>query len=187
MLEQRSVSKRRLELLISFVFLLGFWMLISLPSDPHSRLGLLNVLENALVGIPLAALITWLLPQPVFTHQELILFRPLNFLRLLFYLLYLGGQIIKGGTDVASRVLRPTLKISPVVTRFHTPVHDELAIAIIANSITLTPGTITLDAVKDEQGSTFLVHCISHQELEEIKKGHIVTKISRIFGMNDAT
>jgi multicomponent Na+:H+ antiporter subunit E len=72
------------------------------------------------------------------------------------YLLVLFEEIIKANFDVAYRVLHPRLPIKPGIVVIKTELRQDVAKMILANSITLTPGTFTLDIV----GDTLLIHWI---------------------------
>jgi multicomponent Na+:H+ antiporter subunit E len=74
------------------------------------------------------------------------------------YVGILSVEIVKSNIDVASRVLRPTLPIAPKIIEVPLRVDSDLAITIIANSITLTPGTLTMDYVPEQ--NTLYVHSI---------------------------
>lgn len=78
-------------------------------------------------------------------------------LRLVVYLPWLGWQIILASLHVAFVVLHPRMPISPRLVRFHALLPHNLARLTLANSITLTPGTVTLDVHDDE----FLVHALT--------------------------
>lgn len=72
------------------------------------------------------------------------------------YLLVLSVEIIKANFDVAYRVLHPRLPITPGIVAIKTGLKQDIAKMALANSITLTPGTFTLDIV----GDTLLIHWI---------------------------
>ena len=72
------------------------------------------------------------------------------------YILVLFYEILKANIDVALRVIRPSLPINPGVVVIKTGLKSDIAKTILANSITLTPGTFTLDI----QGNKLLVHWI---------------------------
>jgi multicomponent Na+:H+ antiporter subunit E len=184
--EKKPEKVRSRGIFISLLLLLLFWIIISLPSNVLTRQGIVYLLQHLAVGIPLAFLVTCLTGQPILSHSEITAHRLPCILRLLVYFFYLIGQILIAGVDVACRVLRPKLNISPGVIKFHTPLHDDLQITINANSITLTPGTITLDVETDDNGSTFWVHCISKKGQENMKtrKG-FVDKILNIYRKKD--
>lgn len=72
------------------------------------------------------------------------------------YILVLFYEILKANIDVALRVIRPSLPINPGVVVIKTRLKSDIAKTILANSITLTPGTFTLDI----QGNKLLIHWI---------------------------
>lgn len=73
------------------------------------------------------------------------------------YLLVLFKEIIKANLDVAYRVLHPKMPIKPGIVVIKTELKQDLAKMILANSITLTPGTFTLDIL----GDNLLIHWIN--------------------------
>ncbi|MEO8132562.1 MAG: Na+/H+ antiporter subunit E [Betaproteobacteria bacterium] len=70
---------------------------------------------------------------------------------------WLISEIIKSAWDVTRRVLNPRLPISPTLVRFAPSQRSELGLVIHANSITLTPGTISVEVSSRE----FLVHALT--------------------------
>lgn len=77
--------------------------------------------------------------------------------RLLLYLPWLGWQVVLSSLQVAWVVIHPKMPISPRVVRFDTDLPHELARLTLANSITLTPGTVTLDV----EGDAFVIHALT--------------------------
>lgn len=77
--------------------------------------------------------------------------------RLLLYAPWLAGQIVLSSLQVARIVLHPKMPIHPQVVQFEMPLPHELARLTLANSITLTPGTVTLDV----EGDTFTIHALT--------------------------
>ncbi len=84
--------------------------------------------------------------------------------RFIAYVPYLLVQIIKANVDVAEIVLDPRLPISPVIVKFKFALKEDLPQVTLANSITLTPGTLTVDV----QDGTFFVHCLAEHHAEGI-------------------
>ena len=85
---------------------------------------------------------------------------PLGVRRAAYFFIYLGvlfKEIIKANFDVAYRVLHPKMPIKPGIVVIKTKLKQDLAKMILANSITLTPGTFTLDIV----GDNLLIHWIN--------------------------
>jgi multicomponent Na+:H+ antiporter subunit E len=81
---------------------------------------------------------------------------PKRFVYFIWYIAVLFFEIIKANFDVALRVIRPSLPINPGVVIIHTELKSDIAKTLLANSITLTPGTFTLDIQEDKM----LIHWI---------------------------
>lgn len=71
-------------------------------------------------------------------------------LQMLFYSVWLLGQILKANLGVIARVLGPRHAIDPVIVEVKTKSRTDLGTALFANSITLTPGTVTVDVDGDQ-------------------------------------
>lgn len=75
------------------------------------------------------------------------------------YLPVFTWELIKANFDVAYRVLHPGLPINPGIVKMKTALRSDMGLTFLANSITLTPGTLTVD-VDREQGILY-IHWIS--------------------------
>jgi len=85
---------------------------------------------------------------------------PLSIKRILFsfvYVIVIFWEIIKANLDVAYRVIHPQMPIKPGIVVIKTHLKSDIAKIILANSITLTPGTFTLDVIGEE----LLIHWIN--------------------------
>ncbi len=80
---------------------------------------------------------------------KIILYYPL-------YLIVFLFELLKANIDVALRVISPSLPINPGIVAVKTSLKDPLSKLILANSITLTPGTLTVDV----KGDTLFIHWI---------------------------
>ena len=72
---------------------------------------------------------------------------------------YLGVfllALIRANLDMARRVLSPQIPLNPEIVRVKTALRSDLGKLVLANSITLTPGTLSVDVIDDE----ILVHWI---------------------------
>lgn len=81
----------------------------------------------------------------------------------LLYSLWLLRAIVEANIDVVRVVFDPRLPIEPAMVRVPTRVTTDVEITMLANSITATPGTITVRAA-DEEHREFVVHCLVHPE-----------------------
>ncbi|MFP4519646.1 MAG: Na+/H+ antiporter subunit E [Oceanicaulis sp.] len=76
--------------------------------------------------------------------------------KFLSYWIWLGGEIFKANIAVVRLAMAPDLDIKPVMTRVAASGGSDLALATFANSITLTPGTVTVEV----ESTGFLVHAM---------------------------
>ena len=97
-------------------------------------------------------------------------YRMANPLRFLLIPVYIIGpffiEVIKANLDVAYRVI--TMRIRPGIIRVSSDLKSDLGIFMLANSITLTPGTITVDI--DEETNDLFIHNINLPEGDEEKE-----------------
>jgi len=105
-------------------------------------------LSEILVGFMVALLTTWLSSNRL-TFIDNIKFSwaaPWHILR---YLQVFLVELIRANIDIAHRVLLPRLPINPALVEVQTQLKSPLGKLVLANSITLTPGTLTVDVVGD--------------------------------------
>ena len=84
---------------------------------------------------------------------------PISIKRIIFFILYISVlfiEMVKANLDVAYRIIHPKMPIKPGIVIIKTKLKQDIAKTILANSITLTPGTFTLDIKGDE----LLIHWI---------------------------
>ena len=93
---------------------------------------------------------------PFFTCCTLSILSPVRIWYMIYYLFVFIVALIKSNLDVARRVLTPSLPINPGIVKFRTKLKTDYAKMVLANSITLTPGTLSIDIVDD----TFYIHWI---------------------------
>ena len=94
------------------------------------------------------------------------------------YWLWLGWEIIKANIDVARRVLAPRMAINPTMVRLASSQKSDLGLVIYANSITLTPGTVSVDVEPGE----ILVHALSRDAARELEIGEMDRRVSQVEG-----
>jgi multicomponent Na+:H+ antiporter subunit E len=117
--------------------------------------------SGLLVGLPVAFLLRRLYNPTTDVGRRV---RSAPFVAL--YVLTFLRELLTANVDVARRVLAPSLPIAPAVIRFPLRVRSDAAITAIANSITLTPGTLTLDY--DPNDGSLLVHAIAVDDPEAV-------------------
>jgi len=129
------------------VFLLGMTMWLGLTGSVAR--------EELVAGILVALVATILVSDrsPVFAGLR---FSPAAPLHLVRYLFVFTIALWRANLDMARRVLSPVLPIRPAVVEVQTDLASDLGRLMLANSITLTPGTLTVDI----NGDLLLVHWI---------------------------
>jgi multicomponent Na+:H+ antiporter subunit E len=80
-----------------------------------------------------------------------------RFWRFLLYLPWLFKEIVVANFDLVYRTLHPKMPIDPEVRNFQADLNTDMGISMLANSITLTPGTVTMEAKSD---GSFTVHSL---------------------------
>lgn len=83
------------------------------------------------------------------------------------YWLWLLREITISSIDVAKLILKPSLSISPTVVELKAETKTDVGHVILGNSITLSPGSVTLDLHKGK----LLVHCLTVESAQELLKG----------------
>ena len=163
MTEGRSVNLRRAT---AFAILFIFWLAFSGHFDSlHLGLGIVCCLFVASLSydllIPTAPSSLWFV----------------RIWRLCLYTPWLLYEIVLANFHVVYLVFRPG-QIRPQVVRFHTRLTSDLARVALGNSITLTPGTITLDI--QEKGE-FHVHALSDKAAQSVIAGDMERRIGQAF------
>jgi multicomponent Na+:H+ antiporter subunit E len=94
------------------------------------------------------------------------------------YLVWLVWNIILANIEVARLILHPRMPINPALVTFETRLRDPMARVVVANTITLTPGTVTIDL----EDQSFLVHALVPESAEAILSGALQNVVGAIFG-----
>lgn len=98
--------------------------------------------------------------------------------RVLTYFPWLFWEIIKSNIDVARRVLSPSMPISPRVFNVTSSQKTAVGRTIYANSITLTPGTVTIDV----RGNELEVHSLTEASADGVMSGAMDARVTRFEG-----
>ncbi len=120
-------------------------------------------------GFIISLVLTLFVSRDLKVFSELRL-TPKAFLFTVAYLLVFLKELILSNLDVAFRVISPRLPINPGIVEAKTKLKSPMARMILANSITLTPGTFTVEI----KGDTLFIHCI------DIKSKNIADVTNRV-------
>ncbi len=165
-------SKYLRNTIIQTVLLLIFWLLLSGHYDlMHVSFGIFSVALVMLIHYPLRRRLFALEEE----RSASLSFSRL--LRLSFYIPWLIIQIVVSSLQVARCVLHPRCPFDPSLLRFKTKLKNVSSRVVLANSITLTPGTITLEIKEDE----FLVHALMDACSTGIIDGTLPGQVARLY------
>lgn len=142
--------------------LFGTWLLLS------------GYFEALLIGLGVVSclLVVWIAHRmDVVDHEG----QPVHLgWRAFTYWIWLAGEIVKANLYVARRILDPKLPIEPTLVRVKTSQRSELGQVVYANSITLTPGTVSMRVGE----GTILVHALTGELAEGLESGAMDRRVS---------
>jgi multicomponent Na+:H+ antiporter subunit E len=160
---------------LQFAVLIVFWLVLSGKFE----------LTYLIFGVASAALVTFVtqdLLEFEETRRKKNVWSAVSLARagwkLFAYFVWLGYSIVQSNLQVAYLVLHPKLPIQPGLLRFRTRLQSQVGQIILANSITLTPGTITVDL----QEGTYLVHALVPEAAGNLLEARMQSKLEEIFG-----
>jgi multicomponent Na+:H+ antiporter subunit E len=128
------------------------------------NLGLWSI-EEIIFGLILSV-IAGFIAKNFFVKKSLRMLNPLRWCAFFVYLFYFFYEMAKANFDVAYRVI--TGKINPGIVKISPGLKTDLGTAMLANSITLTPGTLTVDI--DEGSNDLYIHWINVKDEALTKK-----------------
>jgi len=163
-----SAKKLRLALrnfILTFFILFAFWILLS---------GRFDYFHLTLGGI-CSVLVAYLCHDLLFFNIRLGDFRT-RARRFFLAGPWFMGQIFSANLHVAYLALSPKMPIDPQIIRFNTKLESDISWVALANSITLTPGTITIDIREGE----FFVHALDRKVAYDLNTGEMEDKIAHV-------
>jgi multicomponent Na+:H+ antiporter subunit E len=122
-----------------FILTFIFWLLLTFNFT----------LPNLITGAVAALISSLLLGKHHFRNGAKFL-QPARYFWFLVYLVIIIWECIKANFDVAYRVLHPAMPIKPGIVKVPLTLKSDFARIMLANSITMTPGTIAVDIIGDD-------------------------------------
>ncbi|RZH67245.1 monovalent cation/H+ antiporter subunit E [Natrinema altunense] len=154
-------------LFATFLISYGFYLLLG---DPTYWFDLVT-------GAAVAGIVAVSLAQVTFTLPLDRVQSPLRVVRFALYIPYLLWEIVKANIAVSVVILRPSMPIEPTLTRVNSRVRSGLPLTALANSITLTPGTLTVRANNQQ----LLVHTLIPGARDDLFDGGLERGIRFVF------
>lgn len=146
------------------VILAGFWFLLS------GHIGTLLLT----LGLVSAVFVAWMIARMDQQDEAPVLL--VNSTELLRYMGWLLWQVAVANVDVARRIWAPSLPIQPAWRKISVKLKQPLTKTIYANSITLTPGTVTTEVGEDY----FIVHALNASGIDELQAGEMESRVRRL-------
>jgi len=150
----------------TFLMLSGFWVLLS---------GKFDVFHLSL-GVICSLIIAYLSHDLLFANVRVGDVRVIV-QRFIGYIPWLIREIVMSNFHVAYLALSPKMPIDPKVITFRTKLESDISWVTLANSITLTPGTITMDIEERE----FVVHALDRKVADDLDTGEMEDRVAHIF------
>ncbi len=141
-------------IIIIFLILFTAWLILNNSVS----------IEYLISGAALALLLSIGLCRECAVFNDLNL-TPKAFIYTFMFMIVFLWELIKANFVMAKIVLSPSLPIHPGIVKADTKLKSKMARLILANSITLTPGTFTIDII----GDTLYIHCVN-VDIENIEE-----------------
>ncbi|WDC83837.1 Na+/H+ antiporter subunit E [Caloramator sp. mosi_1] len=150
--------------LSTFIFCYLFWILFTWTFTSQ------ELIAGAVVSLLVAVL-----TARFFIHENAFyLFNPVKFINLVLYIFIFLKELWKANVDVARRSLNPNLPVNPGIVKVPVSLESEYGMSMLANSITLTPGTITMDITEENGKHYYYIHWIDVSEKDREKAGEAI-------------
>ncbi|MCM8801342.1 MAG: Na+/H+ antiporter subunit E [Candidatus Omnitrophica bacterium] len=147
--------------IILFIFLILMWLFVTWPTD----------LQHLIVGILVCGFVSFMIGD-MFVKRPHVFKHLSRYLWFLYYIPLFIWECIKANLDVAYRVAHPDLPINPGIVKVKTDLKSDTALTFLANSITLTPGTMSVD-IDAEKGYLY-IHWINVKDKDIHKATEII-------------
>lgn len=157
-----TIERRKpwLERLVLFGVAFVLWLILAWPVSPGDG----RLLTGDIVAGLFAAAIVALVMHEMVRVNFVRFLKPLAWFWMFVYVGVFSWYVLRGGIDVAYRVLHPAMPIKPGIIRIRSVLKTATGRTALANSITLTPGTLTLEVTDD---GVFYVHWLNIGSLDE--------------------
>ena len=152
--------------IFQFLIILILWLLLTWSLAP----------QEVIVGVALALLLSIML-YDVFLQGSEKLVQPARYFWFLIYLPVFFYYVVRANLDVAYRVLHPEMPIRPGIVKVRTTLKSDMAKTFLANSITLTPGTLTVDIIGDH----LYIHWINIVTEDPQEETEVIVKRFEVF------
>ncbi|WP_394173633.1 Na+/H+ antiporter subunit E [Thalassotalea litorea] len=161
------MDRKTIIYLTTWTFILAiFWLLLSGYFKPL-------LLAFGLVSVALVVLLIWRMDKTDKEPQQ-----PSFSLRFFRYIVWLIGQVVLSSLEVTKLVWGSSKKLSPATAKLPVADIPEHSRVLYANSITMTPGTLSVDIDDDY----VTVHALDEKSIKSLQQGEMASKIAKATG-----
>ena len=159
--------------LAMFVVLFGFWMVLSGRTETKFVVyGLITAIVTTWVTYPL-----FLVPNKDGSKRYFVF--GVSIPKFIMYFFWLMWQLVLANIDVLLATTAQELEIDPKVVRFYFRADNPMASVVLANSITLTPGTVTINVTDD---GLYEIHALTKGAAAGVLDGSMQKKVADLYG-----
>lgn len=159
--------------LAMFVVLFGFWMVLSGRTETKFIVyGLITAIVTTWVTYPLL-----LVPNKEGSKKYFVF--GVSIPKFIMYFFWLMWQLVLANIDVLLATTAQELDIDPKVVRFYFRADNPMASVVLANSITLTPGTVTINVTDD---GLYEIHALTRGAAAGVLDGSMQKKVAALYG-----
>ncbi len=157
-------------IVLNFILMMAFWLILSGHFDFfHISLGVISV-----------ATVLWFnskLRRYVFFPDNVQVKTNFKIFRFFYFLIFLVWEIITSSLRIAYLIIHPKMPIKTGIIKFRTNLPNMVSKVILGNSISLTPGTVTLHI----EGDTFLVHALTNESDEAHIEHSLAVEVAKLY------
>lgn len=155
--------------------MMAFWLILSGYFDLfHISLGVISVITVLWFNAKLRNYV-------FYDEDEQHSSKNFRILRLFYFILFLIWEIISSSLKVAYLIIHPKLPIKVGVIKFRTSLPNMVAKVLLANSITLTPGTVALQVEDDE----IIIHALTFEKDESHIDHSLTVEVAKLYGLRE--
>ena len=163
------MARNPVKIVLTSLILMAAWVMLTLRTDMEGLIQ--ELIAGGLIALALGIFLSGILPD---TGEG-------NIIKRLFmfdlYLLILLKEMILANLDVAYRVLHPKMPIKPGIVEVKPDIDSDMGRLVLANSITLTPGTLSMDYIDD----SLFIHWISVKDDPEESMKPLDKAVKEVF------
>lgn len=169
-------------ILSTFILCYLCWILFLMQDFNILALGY----QELIVGAIISLMVSYLTNKYLIKEDSFWLFKKNRIFTLIIFIPIYIWELIKANWDVAKRALSLKVNIKPAIVKIETDIKSDWGLSMLANCITLTPGTITMDIFEEGHKNSMYIHWIygeteNTKEASEKIKGNFEPYVRRIF------